>query len=78
MIHKTEGADSFYAEVRNGKTDPIAAFTLGKLKVEGSVEKALKIKELVHPCTVYVPAALKYLRMKHSASVPAYHRGKPT
>lgn len=35
----------------DGKTDPIAAFTLGKLKVEGSVEKALKIKELINPCT---------------------------
>ena len=30
-----------------GKTDPIAAFTLGKLKVEGSIEKALLLKDMV-------------------------------
>lgn len=29
------------------KLDPVLAFTLGKLKVEGSIEKALKIKELL-------------------------------
>lgn len=29
------------------KQDPILAFTLGKLKVEGSIEKALKIKEML-------------------------------
>lgn len=34
-------------QIIDGKTDPIAAFTLGKLKVEGSVEKALKIKEII-------------------------------
>lgn len=30
-----------------GKLDPVAAFTLGKLKVEGNIDKALKIKELL-------------------------------
>ena len=34
-------------QIVDGKTDPIAAFTLGKLKVEGSVEKALRIKDLI-------------------------------
>lgn len=29
------------------KMDPIAAFTLGKLKVEGNIEKALRIKQLL-------------------------------
>ena len=29
------------------KLDPVLAFTLGKLKVEGSIEKALKIKEML-------------------------------
>lgn len=31
----------------SGKTDPIMAFTIGKLKVEGSIEKALKIKDII-------------------------------
>lgn len=30
-----------------GKTDPIAAFTLGKLKVDGSIEKALMIQQFM-------------------------------
>lgn len=29
------------------KLDPVLAFTLGKLKVEGSIENALRIKELM-------------------------------
>ena len=31
----------------NGKQDPVLAFTLGKLKVEGNLEKALKIKDFI-------------------------------
>ena len=31
----------------SGKTDPVAAVMLGRLKVEGSIEKALKLKELL-------------------------------
>lgn len=34
-------------KIINGKLDPVLAFTLGKLKVDGSIEKALKIKELI-------------------------------
>lgn len=34
-------------KIISGKMDPVLAFTLGKLKVEGSIEKALKLKELV-------------------------------
>lgn len=30
-----------------GKLDPILAFTLGKLKVEGSIEQALKLKDFI-------------------------------
>lgn len=31
----------------SGKTDPVLAFTLGKLKVEGSIEQALKLKNFL-------------------------------
>lgn len=34
-------------KVISGKLDPVAAFTIGKLKVEGSIEKALKLKDFV-------------------------------
>lgn len=34
-------------KIANGKMDPVAAFTLGKLKVEGSIEKALRISEFI-------------------------------
>lgn len=30
-----------------GKTDPVMAFTLQQLKVEGNIEKALKLTELI-------------------------------
>lgn len=42
----TATADTFTAIV-NGKLDPIWAFTIKKLKVDGSLEKALKLKELI-------------------------------
>ncbi len=39
-------ADNLF-KIIAGKLDPVAAFTLGKLKVEGNIDKALKIKELL-------------------------------
>ncbi len=35
------------SKIISGKSDPVAAFTLGKLKVDGSIEKALKLKDFV-------------------------------
>lgn len=34
-------------KIAEGKLDPVMAFTLGKLKVDGSIEKALKIKDMI-------------------------------
>lgn len=34
-------------KIAEGKTDPVLAFTLGKLKVEGYIDKALRLKELI-------------------------------
>ncbi len=34
-------------KIADGKLDPVAAFTIGKLKVEGSIDKALKLKGIV-------------------------------
>ncbi len=34
-------------KIVEGKADPIMAFTLGKLKVDGSIEKALSIQKLM-------------------------------
>lgn len=34
-------------KIADGKTDPILAVTLGKMKVEGDIDKALKLKELI-------------------------------
>ena len=34
-------------KIISGKVDPVAAFTLGKLKVEGSIEKALLLKNMI-------------------------------
>ena len=34
-------------KLAKGKTDPVLAFTLGKLKVEGNIDKALKLKDLI-------------------------------
>lgn len=36
-----------FMKIAEGKMDPIAAVTLQKLKVEGNIEKALKLKELI-------------------------------
>lgn len=39
-------ADTLF-KIMEGKTDPMLAFTLRKLKVEGDLGKALKIKEFI-------------------------------
>ena len=35
-------------KIADGKTDPILAVTLGKLKVEGNIDKAIKLKDLIN------------------------------
>ena len=42
----TFSADTLF-KIADGKTDPILAFTLGKLKVEGNIDKALRLKDLI-------------------------------
>ena len=39
-------ADNFI-KIASGKLDPVWAFTTGKLKIEGSVEKALEFKKVL-------------------------------
>lgn len=34
-------------KIINGQLDPVVAFTMQKLKVEGSIDKALRLKELI-------------------------------
>lgn len=34
-------------KIVSGELDPVKAFTFGKLKVEGNIDKALKIKDLI-------------------------------
>ena len=38
-------ADNMF-KILSGKLDPVKAYMTGKLKVEGSIEKALRLKEL--------------------------------
>ena len=39
-------ADTLF-NIISDKTDPVMAFTLGRLKVEGSIEQALKLKNFI-------------------------------
>ncbi len=39
-------ADTLF-KIIEGKTDPIAAFTLQKLKVDGDIGKALRLKDII-------------------------------
>ena len=34
-------------KILSGKTNPITAVTLGKLRVDGNIDKALKLKDMV-------------------------------
>lgn len=43
-------ADNFI-KLAGGKLDPVLAFTTGKLKVEGSIDKALEFKKIVDMAT---------------------------
>lgn len=42
----TSSADTLL-KIMGGKKDPVLAFTLGQLKVEGDIDKALKLKDFV-------------------------------
>lgn len=42
----TSSADNII-KIMNGKLDPVLAFTLGKIKVEGDLGKALILKEII-------------------------------
>lgn len=47
-----EAEGIFYAEVKDGvlaegRLDPSLAFTTGKLKVEGNIDKALRLKQII-------------------------------
>lgn len=42
----TSDADTLM-KIAEGKLDPVWAFTTGKLKVEGNIEKALRLKEII-------------------------------
>ena len=46
-------------KIADGKTDPILAVTLGKLKVEGNIDKALKLKDLINSKKAAKKAAKK-------------------
>ena len=45
-VQLTCSADTLF-KLASGKLDPILAVTLGKLKVEGDIPKALKLKEFL-------------------------------
>ena len=36
-----------FMKMAEGKMDPVAAFTIQKLKVEGNIDKALRLKEII-------------------------------
>ncbi|MGN0341240.1 MAG: SCP2 sterol-binding domain-containing protein [Roseburia sp.] len=36
-----------FAKIADGKLDPILAFTTQRLKVEGNIDKALKLKDII-------------------------------
>lgn len=36
-----------FTKIAEGKMDPVAAFTIQKLKVEGNIDKALRLKEII-------------------------------
>ena len=42
----TCSAETFF-KIHEGKLDPVLAVTLGKLKVEGNIDKALYLKKLI-------------------------------
>jgi len=41
------GTADLFTKIMNGKKDPVQEFLLHRLKVEGNLDKALKLKELI-------------------------------
>lgn len=46
-------------KINDGRLDPVLAVTLGKLRVEGNIDKALKLKELIDSRKIAQKAADK-------------------
>lgn len=44
---KFTAAPETFMKIAEGKMDPVLAFTMQKLKVEGNIEKALRLKEII-------------------------------
>ena len=63
-------ADDFIKMV-NGKLDPVLAYTTGKLKVEGSVDKALEFKNIVDSVKKQEKKASKAKAAEKTAKKPA-------
>lgn len=41
------GSADVLLKIAGGKLDPVLAFTTGKLKIDGDIDKALKLKEFL-------------------------------
>lgn len=53
----------------DGKLDPVQAFTTGKLQVEGNIDKALRLQELINSKNGKKTSAVKSAIVKKAASV---------
>ena len=73
-----------FIKMVNGKLDPVLAYTTGKLKVEGSVDKALEFKKIVDSvkkqekkAAAKKPAAEKKTATKKAEAKPAAEKKAP-
>ena len=57
-----------FQEIADGKLDPVHAFTTGKLKVEGNIDKALKLQDLINSKNNKKTSAVKKAIVSKSAS----------
>lgn len=67
-----------YQQIADGKLDPIHAFTVGKLKVEGNIDKALRLQELINSKNNKKTSAVKKAIVSKAASAVTKKAAKKT
>ncbi len=60
-----------FAKVLSGETSPVAAYTTGKLKVDGSIEKALELTKIIESAKKAEKAAAKAAAKAEKAEAKA-------
>lgn len=65
-----------FVKIAEGSLDAVAAFTVGKLKVDGSIDKALELQKMINVMEKNAKSAAKSAPKAAAPKAPAKNNGK--